>query len=975
MKKRLWIALAGLGIMTALFPLSGGELSAKRVSGSILVDGKLTEPDWQKAPACSDFLKAGTKSPSGAKTTVKVLYDDNALYIGVRCEEPKVSEMVKQEVPRDGGIYQSDCVEVMLDPAVSKERYYHFLVNALGNQYDAYRDQGGGVQYPRWNGSWTAKSFIGKDFWSTEIRIPFFNFTEKNPIDGIWGINVCRGKRTNPREDSSLTGEYHKVDSFRKLTGINTDLTPFRLEVQPPAGTIKLGDRERIFIENGTTVGNFGEKPLELLADSWLTAPDGDVFTSPKTRFSLKPGEVKKIVLPKIEIGKQGKYVNALRLTDAKGRTVAYKEAEQEICFSPIRVQLQVPWYRHSIFETQKIKQVEFRILTGMDAAALKNKVLEVSVRNKDKTVWSENVKDVKPELSFRIDNAKIPYGRYVISAVLKDQNGKKVDFCSAEFPLWKLPYRKTETWRGKDGNWYVEGKPVFLNSFWSGKDFEMPEHNVVMTFQDNWKKLAPGKLALSGNPIFGVNKKPGVKKALQSGNLDEKYLELYRESVRKDLPAPNLFGYFLADEPSSFSASVDALNQAYETLKSEDPYHPVIISDSCRNDYITACDINGHHPYPNVLSNVKANDCTSIADTFDSGMARLADGYHKTTFIFMDMGFNKWDFGLGPKEGRMATFDEFRDHMLMALACDMKGLIPFNSNYQSYPEGTIGFPAIAKEGAWLGKAVIAPDTVFRPKADYDKIRFISRNLDGNTVIIASNVSMVPRTVTFSGLPESVRSVNVISENRSIPVKNGSFSDRFNECQGHAYTTGPAPAIENVSEVKKRIEDAWAKRAKPGNLLFQRYKDDTVKATASCTFVNYGMSGAETALWHLCDGYIPETSAGYGLLLWSSVAGKLPAWIEFAPLKTPFTLGRVVVYPTEKSIKNMNVEIFSNGNWKKVYEIADASNLDRIDCVFPPEQAEKFRLNILSANEKQDLRRHGDKQLRVRIGEVEAYAK
>ena len=964
MKQIVRMYLTGFSMLTLLIPLFGADLSAERISGSIFIDGKLSEASWQDAPACSDFLKYGTTASSIAKTTVKILYDDNSLYLGIRCEDSLIAEMVNKEAPRDGGIYQSDCVEIMLDPAVTKERYYHFMVNALSNQYDAYRDQGGGVQYPRWNGSWTAKSHLDKDFWSTEIRIPFFNFTEKSPIDGIWGINVCRGKRTNPREDSSLTGAYHKVDSFRQLTGIETDLTPFRMEVQPPFGTIKLGEQERIFIENQTTVGNFGENPLELIADSWLTAPDNSVYTSSNTRFSLKPGETGKVILPKIEIGQQGRYTNALRVTDSHGRILAYKEANQEIVFSPLRIELQVPWYRHSIFETQKIQQIEFCVLTGMEAASLQDKMLEVSIRNNKNVAWTDTVKTVKPELQFKIDNTLIPHGRYVISAVLKDQQGKKIDFCTAEFPLWKLPYRKTETWRGRDGNWYIEGNPIFINSFWSNKDFVLPEHNVVMYFQTGWKNLPPGKVGLSGNPIFGVNKQAGVRKALQSGHLDEKYLELYRDSVRKDLEADNLFAYNLADEPSSFSASVDSLNQAYETLKSEDPYHPVFISDSCRNDYITACDINGHHPYPSILSNVKANDCTAIASTFDSGMARLADSYHKVTFIFMDMGFNKWDFGLGPKDGRMATFDEFRDHMLMALACDMKGLIPFNSNYQSYPEGTIGFHVIAREGAWLGQAVIAHDTQFRPKADNDKIRFISKNLNGDGILIASNVSMTPCTVTFSGLPESLRSVNVISENRSITVKNGTFSDHFNECQGHAYTSGTAPALESVPDAKKRIENAWAERAKPGNFLFQRYKDDTVKITASDTFVNYGMAGAETALWHLCDGYVPETAKGYGLLFWSSVIDKLPAWIEFAPQKVPFTLGRVEIDTLDKSLKEFKLEVWDGTSWKQVYKNQDASSSNHVVCRFPPETTVRFRINIVSANGQ-----------RARIGEVAAYAR
>jgi hypothetical protein len=944
--------------------LSGKTLVAARVSGTLVIDGKLDEPSWQSAQPCTDFLKHQTDAPSSAKTSVRVLYDENALYFGIRCEEPMVSQMINREAPRDGGLYQSDCVEVMLDPAISKERYYHFMVNALGNQYDAYRDQGGGVTYKNWNGSWTVKTSIEDQFWSTEIRIPFFNFAEKNPISGDWGINVCRGKRTNPREDSSLTGSYHTVDLFLRLSGIDTDLTSFQLEVQPPQGNMKLGEKERIFVENQSSVGNFSETMQALNADSWLTAPDGNVFTSASTRFEIKPGETRTITLPKIEVQQQGRYTNSLRVTDSRRRVLAYKEATQEIVFSPLRVALQVPWYRHCIFETQNIQQIEFQVLIGMEQAALQDKKLLVSIRDNEKSVWHSSVENVRPELQFSVDNASIPHGRYIIYAELQEQSGKKIDFCSAEFPLWKLPFRKTETWRGRDGNWYVEGNPIFINSFWSSKEFAIPEHNVRMYFKDTWKELPEGVLGLSGNPIFGVNKQPGVIKALQSGNLDEEYLELYRASVRKDLEANNLFAYNLADEPSSFSASPESLRQAYEAIKSADPYHPVFISDSSRNDYITACDINGHHPYPSVLRNVKANDCTSIATTFDSGMARLAGGYHQVTFIFMDMGFNKWDFGLGPADGRMATFNEFRDHMLMALACDMKGLIPFNSNYQSYPEGTIGFQVIAREGAWLGQAIIAPDTAFRPTADWDKLRFVCRDLDGDTVIIASNASMTPRLVTFTGLPETVHTIHVISEDRSIPVKNGSFSDQFNECQGHAYTTGTPPALESVDAVNQRIDEAWAKRARPGNFLFQRYKDDAVIITASDTFVNYSMAGAETVLWHLCDGYVPESSKGYGLLFWSSVINKLPAWIEFAPKKAPFELGCVEIDTLDHSLKEFTIEVRSGDTWKQVYENRDASATNHHVCRFPPENTSRFRINILSSN--------GD---RARIGEVAAFAR
>ena len=146
-----------------------------------------------------------------------------------------------------------------------------------------------------------------------------------------------------------------------------------------------------------------------------------------------------------------------------------------------------------------------------------------------------------------------------------------------------------------------------------------------------------------------------------------------------------------------------------------------------------------------------------------------------------------------------------------------------------------------------------------------------------------------------------------------------------------------------------------------------------MRITASSAFVNFSNGGAESALWHLCDGDTrPEK--GYFLQFWSSIPGKLPAWILFEPKKTPLTVGRIVIYPYEQSIKKINVEIFANGQWKKVYENADASGLDRIEAVFPPKKITKFRINVLSAAPpKRKLR---DKEvIRARIVEVEAYGK
>jgi hypothetical protein len=59
---------------------------AVRRTGPIILDGRLDEPDWRRAPATSGFTQSypDPARPATDSTDVRVLYDDEALYVGVR---------------------------------------------------------------------------------------------------------------------------------------------------------------------------------------------------------------------------------------------------------------------------------------------------------------------------------------------------------------------------------------------------------------------------------------------------------------------------------------------------------------------------------------------------------------------------------------------------------------------------------------------------------------------------------------------------------------------------------------------------------------------------------------------------------------------------------------------------------------------------------------------------------------------------
>ena len=79
------------------------EVGAQRVTQAPVIDGVLDEDVWTLAPSISDFVQQepSVGSPATEKTQVKFLYDDDALYLGVRAFDSDVDGVVSSEMRRD----------------------------------------------------------------------------------------------------------------------------------------------------------------------------------------------------------------------------------------------------------------------------------------------------------------------------------------------------------------------------------------------------------------------------------------------------------------------------------------------------------------------------------------------------------------------------------------------------------------------------------------------------------------------------------------------------------------------------------------------------------------------------------------------------------------------------------------------------------------------------------------------------------
>lgn len=169
------------------------RLRAGVLTGTIAIDGRLTEAAWESADAIEDFRQTDPSegAPATARTRVRVLADTRAIVIGVVCDEPDPSTIVSFSVRRDAVLSSEDHVAIVLGPFADGRSGYLFAVNPTGARYDGLINPGGESANPDWDGIWEAATARLPTGWSAEIRIPVLTLAFK-PGLREWQFNVQR---------------------------------------------------------------------------------------------------------------------------------------------------------------------------------------------------------------------------------------------------------------------------------------------------------------------------------------------------------------------------------------------------------------------------------------------------------------------------------------------------------------------------------------------------------------------------------------------------------------------------------------------------------------------------------------------------------------------------------------------------------------------------------------------------------------
>jgi len=162
---------------------------AERISTPPIIDGILDDNAWNQAAIVDQLVQHepfNLHAPS-VETEIRVLYDDNYLYIAFNNFAPNPENISARIGRRDDWRSienNSDWVGVGIDSNNDDKTGYWFTLSAAEVQLDAAMTEGrgmGGFDIT-WNAVWEGKTSLHEEGWSAEIKIPFnvFQFSKSN---------------------------------------------------------------------------------------------------------------------------------------------------------------------------------------------------------------------------------------------------------------------------------------------------------------------------------------------------------------------------------------------------------------------------------------------------------------------------------------------------------------------------------------------------------------------------------------------------------------------------------------------------------------------------------------------------------------------------------------------------------------------------------------------------------------------------
>ena len=340
-------------MMTALAAVSlTAGADVLKVGTAPAIDGRLDEAAWTKACWEGGFqrfsvVKKGGRKPV-AQTEFAILADTEALYIGIKAQQPKMSEF-KARPP--SSIFYTENVEFYLIPDGGAFEFYQFVIAFDGRQMALFWSEGGNIQPDPYGPVWESKAVETPEGWTAEAKIPLsaFYMTRNGAWKTSWKMNVGRSYRDGEQHQFSswVDGKnYRDFKNYRTLGGFPVR----RAEEDVWVKSVVVREKGP---QDGRLVGAL-DFTINVAKEGEFTLESG--FSSPK-KIDLKSGD--NAISVDAILPENGRHQLPIALTRTDEKGVCKRTYPVIVDYQPIRIAFTSPGYRGNFYPGQNSDRVE----------------------------------------------------------------------------------------------------------------------------------------------------------------------------------------------------------------------------------------------------------------------------------------------------------------------------------------------------------------------------------------------------------------------------------------------------------------------------------------------------------------------------------------------------------------------------------------------------------------------------------------
>lgn len=187
------VALAGLTVCPppawaakkgSLLPMP--EMVVVRTDQPPVIDGKIAPGEWDRAAACTGFVRAFQGELARLQTVGRMTFDDRYIYVAFTNSRGAAMELLQKRGRRndDDGVVFDPSNEVWISPPGLPATTYQTLMNSYPAVLDVKMIPSLGSTSVAWQGKWEIASSESMESWTVEARAPIASFGFDRIEDG-----------------------------------------------------------------------------------------------------------------------------------------------------------------------------------------------------------------------------------------------------------------------------------------------------------------------------------------------------------------------------------------------------------------------------------------------------------------------------------------------------------------------------------------------------------------------------------------------------------------------------------------------------------------------------------------------------------------------------------------------------------------------------------------------------------------------